>query len=328
MPKLQSGADTARVERVVELITLLTSPRSAYTIDELSKKFCVDRRTMHRDIELLESLGFVVEKCGRQGHYRPFRFTTTSPLTVPFGFTEEELLALYISKTLFRSLDGTHLADAARNAVSKIESYFPDDKIDMLSEAIQVIVGPTRNYREHRAIIKLLFGAIAEKLCVRIGYDSRSSGKFDTFVVHPYRIIFYSNGLFLSAFSEKHRELRTFAIERIHSPEALKSSFIRQEKLTGERIEPFGIYGGKSRTVTIWVKPEEKKRMKQKFIHESQKFKFDRDGSMAVSLEVSGKEDFFRWLLTQKEGVKLLDPVDWLKEYRDILHRMVAVYNK
>ncbi|MBL8028216.1 MAG: transcriptional regulator [Fibrobacteres bacterium] len=327
MPKINKNAESVRVERAIEIIKRLTTPRESATITELADEFHVDKRTIHRDISYLESLGFKTELImGKKSKFKPFRFSSESPLAVPFGFTEDELLALLLAKTLFSSLKGTHLADAADSAAEKIAGFFPDEKVEVLQNAINVISGPLRNYKEHKDIIRLLLNSILETRCVKIGYDSRSSKKFDSFTIHPYRIIFYSNGLFLSAFSEKHNEVRTFAIERISLPMKTSKVFARPADANSVKIEPFGIHGGNSRTAVVWVKPEEKKRMKAKLIHGSQKFRFDRDGSMVISLEVSGKEDFFRWLLSQGSSVRLLEPADWVSEFQNTVKQIWIQY--
>jgi predicted DNA-binding transcriptional regulator YafY len=324
----KKNSDAKRIERIIEIIIRLTTPRESCTIGELADELSVDRRTLHRDISLLEELGFEIERePNPKEHFKPFRFKANSPLVAPFGFSEDEMLALHLSKNLFSALKGTHLADSAEKAVKKIENFFPEDKVDLLQSAVKVISGPLRNYKEHKEIIKLLLNAILEKRSVRIGYDSRSSNKFDTFIIHPYRLVFYSNGLFLSAHSEKHGEVRTFAVERISHPMKLSTVFNRPANIGETKIEPFGIHGGKSRTAVVWVKPEEKKRMKAKLLHESQKFSFDRDGSMAISLEVSGKEDFFRWLLSQGDSVRLIEPEDWVDEFKKSVKKIVSNYN-
>ena len=84
-------------ERQLRLMVLLTQNRE-YTIEELSEKLDMSRRTLYRYLELFRDIGFRVEKLGNV-----YRLDKESPffreITSLIHFTEDEAL------TLRRTLD-------------------------------------------------------------------------------------------------------------------------------------------------------------------------------------------------------------------------------
>ena len=59
--------------------------------------------------------------------------------------------------------------------------------------------------------------AIGEEVKVRMQYYSVHSQQKKTYTIHPYRLMYFRGGLYLFAFVEEYKQIRTFAIERIES---------------------------------------------------------------------------------------------------------------
>jgi predicted DNA-binding transcriptional regulator YafY len=331
MPKLNPLAEEKRIERILEIIRLISSPRSCATIDDLADEFHVDRRSIQRDLALLVQAGFAFgADPPRQGRRKVLKFDGEPPLSVPYGFTEDELASLYLTQEIYSILKGSHFEKAAESAIRKIEPFFSAEKIEKLKSAVRVKTGPVRDYGAHRENIKLLLDAIVDRECVRISYDSRSSRRFDSFVLQPYTLIFYSNTLYVTGFSEKHRAYRIFAAERVSRVERIGRKFDMPADLDGiiNLEKYFGIYSGEAENVVIRVLPAYRKWMKDKVLHPTQKRTFPSDGSMLVTLKAAGKEDLFRWLLSQADAVELLEPASWVKEFKEILGKIQDVYGR
>jgi predicted DNA-binding transcriptional regulator YafY len=331
MPKLNPLSEEKRIERILEIVRLISTPRSALTIDDLADEFHVDRRSIQRDLALLSQTGFDFSADGpKQGRKKVLKFIGEQPLSVPYGFTEDELSSLYLTQEIYSILKGSHFEKAAESAIRKIEPFFNEEKIEKLRSAVRVKTGPVRDYSAHRENIKLLLDSIVDRDCVKIAYDSRSSGKFDTFVLQPYTLIFYANTLYVTGFSEKHQAYRIFAAERVGRVERAGRKFEMPEDLDDiiNLEKYFGIYSGEAETVVIRVLPSHRKWMKDKILHPTQKRTFPSDGSMLITLKAAGKEDLFRWLLSQADAVELLEPASWVDEFKSILGKIQEVYGK
>jgi len=331
MPRLNPLAEEKRIERILSIIRLVSAPRSSITIDDLADEFHVDHRSIQRDLALLSLSGFAFKAdTPRLGRKKVLKFDGEPPLSTPYGFTEDELASLYLTQEIYSILKGSHFEKAAESAIRKIEPFFDKEKIEKLKSAVRVKTGPVRDYSAHRENIKLLLDSIVDRECVRIAYDSRSSRKFDSFVLRPYTLIFYANTLYVTGFSEKHQAYRIFAAERVGRVERIGRKFEMPENLDSliNLEKYFGIYSGEAENVVIRVLPGHRKWMKDKILHPTQKRTFPSDGSMLITMKAAGKEDLFRWLLSQADAVELVEPVGWVDEFKGIVRKIQGVYGK
>lgn len=82
---LERSSEVSQIKRVFKLLQLLHEPK--YSVISLAKMFNVGRQTIYRDLELLEELGYFVDK--KSNKY--FIFEATPKTT----FTEEETALLH-----------------------------------------------------------------------------------------------------------------------------------------------------------------------------------------------------------------------------------------
>ncbi|OGJ87135.1 MAG: hypothetical protein A2268_06725 [Candidatus Raymondbacteria bacterium RifOxyA12_full_50_37] len=318
MPRVNEQAELKKIERILNIIVQLSAPHGTFTIDGLADAFYVDRRTIMRDLSQLAALGFrLKKKTGIIDKKRILRFDqVASPLAAPLGFTEDELVSLYLTREIYTVLKGSHFEKAAESAIRKIEGLFGEETAARLRDTVKVKTGPIRNYRNHSVVIRTVTEAAINRKKMRIGYSSASSRKHDVFIIHPYTLLFYANSLYVIGYSEKHREVRTFALERIGQAQSCAEPFtICRDYNEDSYFDPFfGIHTGEKETVKLWVGPEYKNRIKNKILHPSQRSVYPRDGSMEITLTIAGKQDLFKWILSQAGAVKLLEPQSWAKE--------------
>ncbi|OGS35791.1 MAG: hypothetical protein A2293_05145 [Elusimicrobia bacterium RIFOXYB2_FULL_49_7] len=315
--------------RLFELIRLLGDTRKNLTLYDLSERFGTDIRTIQRDMATLRDMGYSFSETSCVvGRARVRHFAPEAPFCVAPEFTNEELSALYATRQVYAFLKGTHFEKAAESALAKMEPFFGPDMAERLSRAVLVKTGPIRDYSGHHDAIRRLNDAIIFRRVVRIQYFSLRKGTADYFCVHPYLLLFYSNAVYLVAFSEKHQESRTFAVERINHVNETGSGFERSSHLdeTDFLNNHFGIHSGPLTTVCIKVFPEHKRRMKDKILHPSQQFTFSRDGTLTITLQMSGKEDLFKWLLSQGDALQLMAPAEWVEEFQQLIGKMTARY--
>jgi proteasome accessory factor B len=330
MPRQNPLSELKKVQRIVNIIRMISDPRTTVTINDIAGEFHVDRRTVNRDLALLYRIGFRLKRgTKKMGRKKVLEFEPDVPLAIPLGFTEDELATLYITREVYGFLKGSHFEKAADRALKRIEPLFEEDTAHRLRHAVQIKTGPVRDYRQHSDVIRELTESIVQRKCVKITYFSKMSNRHDVFVIHPYTLVFYSNALYVIGFSEKHNEPRTFAVERIGQAGMQARHFTIPKKHEKSMVleKYFGIYTGEVQTVKIKVMQDHKKQMKDRVLHPSQKFSFLKDGSMMITLQVAGKEDLFRWILSQGEAVKLVAPAAWAKELAGVIRKMKSLYS-
>lgn len=329
MPVTESQADLRKIERIFDMIRLIHDPRMNLTVYDLAGRYETDLRTVRRDLCLLNALGYGFRKdSGRNGRRRVLKFSAEAPLLPPLGFTFHELAALYATRRIYAFLKGSHFQKAATSALEKIESCFGAETAERLEDAVQVKTGPVRDYSRHHDIIRDLSDAVVARRCVSMGYRSGAGRRHDAMVLRPYSLIFYSNAVYALGYSENHGCVRTFAVERVTGLRVLERTFDRPENLgraTGID-DHFGIYSGNVETVRLRVGPDYKNRIKDKILHPTQSLVFKNDGSMHITFRAAGKEDLFKWLLSQGGAVELVSPEGWREEFRSLLAKMGGAY--
>ena len=98
------------------------------TLDELADSvpndFPKNARTVRRDLEALEAVGFllVVEKHNGQTRWRLMEGIRDIPA---LGFSATELMALLLSRNFLKPLEGTEIAESLHSGLGKAATALP-----------------------------------------------------------------------------------------------------------------------------------------------------------------------------------------------------------
>src|SRR5665213_1022478 len=106
-----------QITRVLKLVHLLKG--RGRTLQQLRAELGVTKRTVQRDIQVLEQTGFpVTSEQHRRSIY--WRLAYDPMLEGPLDLTQQERMALYFSRGLLKPLAGTPFFEAIESALAKI----------------------------------------------------------------------------------------------------------------------------------------------------------------------------------------------------------------
>ncbi len=309
-----------QVTRQWHLLRRLESPRGL-TLQELAGGLPDDYpkhlRTIRRDLEALEAAGFplVTERAGGRTRWRLLDGYRRIPALT---FSATELMALTLSRRLFKPLEGTQVQAALDSAMSKAAAALPPaglTYVRQLEDLFSVGLGPHKTYREHRETIDQLTRAIAERRTVQMRYYTASRNTTTRREVDPYSLRYVSGALYLIAYDHRRREVRLFAVERIRSlsltdhpyqmPLGFDADAYMQDALVvmrGRRIEVELLF---TKSAAAWVK--------DRIWHPSQRVTRLKDGRLRMALEVADTPELVGWILHFGGGVRVVRP-DGLRE--------------
>lgn len=189
--------DQPKIERMLRLMQLLSSNVN-YTLDELSSRLELSKRTLFRYIDTFKSAGFVVQRVG-EGTYKlttlDKELTDISQLVY---FSEEE--AVVVSH-LIENLEGTNALKAGlrQKLAAVYDSTSFADYIDNKGKA---------------ELVETLAKAIKEKRQVElISYASAHSGENKDYLIEPYK--FTKDYVDVIAFDARDMKNKTFKISRM-----------------------------------------------------------------------------------------------------------------
>lgn len=305
-----------QVTRQWYILQRLETARYGLTLDQLVDALPPDYpkhpRTLRRDLEALETAGFPLLSERVDGRVR-WRLMDGSRTIPALAFTPTELIALVMSRHLFKPLEGTEVHAALTSVLQKAGAALPPashEYVHQLQGLFSVGLGPHKAYRLHRETIDKLSQAITRAQTVQVRYFSASRGRVTRREVDPYRLWYASGGLYLVGYCHLRKDVRMFAIERIRSvtltdhpyqmPLGFDLDAYVQDALTvmrGPRIDVELLF---NRATALWVR--------DRIWHPSQQQIPLRDGRLRMTLSVANTRELVGWVLSFGSGVRVIRP--------------------
>ena len=282
-------------------------------VDNVPDDFPKNARTVRRDLEALEAVGFplVVERHNGQTRWRLMEGFRDIPA---LGFSATELMALLLSRNLLKPLEGTEISESLNSALGKASWALPPqghEYVRAMEQIFSVGIGAHKSYREHRHTVDLISQAIDKRRTAQMRYFSASRNSTGRREVDPYFLRFAGGGLYMIGHCHLRKEVRMFAVERIRSitltdhpyqmPLDFKVDEYVQDALgimrSGRRIEIELLF---SKKAAAWVK--------DKTWHPSQETTLLKDGRLKMILKVADNEELVGWVLSFGGEARVVRP--------------------
>lgn len=299
----------SRVYRLLRLITMLQSGRS-YTVRELARELGVSRRTVFRDLNMLEMarVPYYFDAEGKRYRIREHFFLP------PINLTLTEALALLALTGRLRTSSQVPLLGQSARAAMKLEGALPPAlrrEVGGLAERLSVRLGPVARHGGLDAVFDDLAAAIAARRVCRMVYISFHERKQLALVVHPLRLVFVQRAWYLIAYSVRHREVRTFKLGRVRKLTVTRATF--RSPADADAESHFGeawcmIPEGKLYDVHLHFEPKVAGNVAEVQWHRSQRVEWNDDGSMEFHVRVDGLGEITWWVLGYGDQVEVVGP--------------------
>ncbi len=127
-------------------------------VDSLPDDFPKNSRTIRRDLEALEAVGFplVTDQVNGQTRWKLMEGFHDIPA---LGFSATELMALIFSRNLLKPLEGTEIQVSLSSALNKAATALPPqghEYVRAMEKVFSVGLGPHKTYQQHRKTTDLL----------------------------------------------------------------------------------------------------------------------------------------------------------------------------
>jgi predicted DNA-binding transcriptional regulator YafY len=292
---------------------------SGVTIDDLAKSTGVTTRTIRRDLHALQEAGFPLfdDRTNDDGRTR-WRLSGQALKGLASGLTLSELCALHFSRSLVESLSGAPFLRDVERAFEKVTSGLTPHMRQFLDQLPRVIAAkrdPVRRLAAsdaapHRTIVARALEATLQLRQATITYDSTSSERTKTYLVHPYRLVHAEGGLYLIAFVPEYGEVRTFALERIRSL-SLKDERFSPIKEQEEAAFPhsLGVHSGPPERVEVEFDPAVASYVSSRQWHPSQTIAGGTSGTpLRLTLNVCLDRALRAWILGFGASARVIAP--------------------
>ena len=315
--------------RLMALVARLQG-RKSYTPDELAEELCVSKRTIFRDLNMLEMAHIPYYFDSDHGGYRIGEHFFLPPVNLTLG---EAMAVMVMTSRLDGKAQLPLLAQGAQAAV-KIESVLPPEirkQLGQLVENLHFSLGAIATHDGLDETFDELARAAADNRVCRIVYNSFYEGEQITTQVHPYRLLFQSRAWYLIAHSQMHNQRRTFKLSRIGELTVTDKTFTPPDKSQLDR--PFGdawamIPEGKLYNVHLHFSPMVAGNVAEVQWHHSQKIEFNDDGSIEFRADVDGLREISWWVQGYGDQVEVVAPASLAKKVLTAAEAVVAKYKK
>lgn len=309
--------------RVLKLVKLFEHSRYGLTINELTREMDVTRRTLYRDLDMIEDAGYrFVKEGGGGGFSKKWRFPPGMQKAPDKPYTESELLSLYFCMNLLQPFRGTPLRDGLESLLAKIEATFSEKEREYFGDLVFTHVAkmtPSKDYRRHAATVGALSRACLEHKKVEVTYRA-TDDQSKTYVFSPYCIAYYGGELYTIGWSELRKAVRTLRVDRIRSIKPTSQRFDRPKDFDPEDYlgRSFGIYSeGPQEQVRIEFAPEAARGVKEREWHPTQRLEDKAGGKVLLKMSVQGLSEVARWVLYHAPYAKAIDPPGLRKLVRE-----------
>ena len=300
---------TSRIYRLLKLITLLQQRRS-YTASELAQELEVSKRTVFRDLNVMEMAQIPYYFDPDSGGYR----ISGDFFLPPVNLTVGEALAMLVLSGRLRDSGSVPLMSEGARAAMKVESALPEairSHVGKILRNLSMRIGPVARHESLDSLFDQLARAVADRRVCRLTYISFYEQKQLRLTVHPVRLMFIGRAWYLLAHSRAHKTLRTLKLSRIRRLAVQKETF---PPVTDCRIRKhFGnawcmIPEGREYDVHLRFEAKVAGNVAEVRWHPTQQVQWRDDGSIDYRVRVDGLGEITWWILGYGDQVEAVDP--------------------
>jgi len=165
----------------------------------------------------------------------------------------------------------------------------------------------------------LFYSACKESIPLSFIHFSYQKREFKHICLHPFLIKEFENRWYLIGYSESHRGIRTFGIDRISEPELIKKDFISSDTQTviDYLHDIYGVYpipSQKKTTITIHASQMATHYLNAYPLHRSQQLTKRNNGDSVITFELIPSVELAQYVLSQGKHLKVISP-SWFVEF-------------
>lgn len=321
-------ADDPSLLRQWNLIRMLASRRHGLTVAEMTQELGVNDKTIRRDLERFQRIGFPLEVDLEEYGRKRWRIRNDWNQT-DSNFSFDEILALYLGRRFLEPLAGTMFWQGARRAIQKIRSSLNEDTLcylDRLAGQFYQTAGGAGDYSSKFDLVDELWRGVSKRRAVFITYRSQNSTESLSYDIHPYGMVYHRGSLYLVGFSCQHDELRHWKVDRVEDAEVTEVPFEPQQGFNLQRhlLGCFGVFkGDKPVKVRVRFSARVARYVIESTWHPSQKIENDGDGSVVAEFQLSDSEEIKHWILGFGAEAVVLAPQTLRDEIVEELDRAI-----
>jgi len=319
--------DHSRINRIFRLLTALGSGRP-YTIDDLARMFSVARRTIFRDLRLLQNIGvpYFYDHKNQCCKIEPdFHFSCPN-------LSRHEAFALLLLVKMAKSVNFPFRTSGLQAAL-KIESSLPEEIRRYCTAALgSITIGTFPEVKIPRldTFFARLIEAVVKRRIVEIYYHTPDSRECKVLELEPYHLRYSGDGWYVIGKSGSDGAVTALNFNRIRDVKLQSRYFFQENEFDIDEylgrawsMEP----EGKLYNVKLRFTPEIAPEVTTVQWHSTQKVTHQSDGSAIIEFCVDGLNEIKWWILSYGDRVQVVEP-KVLREEIDAIAKNIIELNQ
>lgn len=329
MQKGKPARKYSQAGRLHSIIRLL-DVRRGMTLDDLAEECAVDRRTIHRDLNAIAEAGYPLYSEWLGGK-KTYSFLNDSRSIPPITFTLNQVMSLYLLRSLAANLAGTVFKANIDELFRSINSVLPDRYAAHLERIARValpVLQGTRDYTTVSPQLEKLLQALLHQFRISLAYTKKGAARPDIYDTDPYTLIFHKGGIYLLGYAHGRREMRLFALERVHDIEVSRERFdIPDDYQPESHFEhAFGLVRDTPMAIRIRFSPVVAQTIRERTWSPGQQITEEDDGWITIEFEAAGELELTAWVLSYGMHAELLEPASLRDEITRQLESALGRY--
>lgn len=298
-----------RVSRIVQILTTLQAGKPC-TADELAETFSTSRRTIFRDLKELQLIGIPYHYDNKTASY------TIDPefYLPPIDLNLQEALSLLLLVYKVNNQLQMPFSNSALLAALKIENNLPGKIKKYCNTSLKTITTRLNAQAPLSQLDKTfntLQKAIQSKNKITLGYESLYEQETIETELSPYHLLYSQRAWYILGYSQIHKSIRTFKLNRIKDIAVLDKRFINGDSF--DLNDYLGrawslIPEGRIYNIKLKFSPKVTSNVAEVQWHNTQKVTRSKDGSATIEFRVDGIKEIYWWVLGYGDQVQVIAP--------------------
>jgi predicted DNA-binding transcriptional regulator YafY len=231
--------------------------------------------------------------------------------------TDSDISSIKEALDLIKNLGGNRVNERFSDAIQKIlatyKEEFPDSDIKRKIILTDYVEG-AKGYEN----FDTLFKACKNQYPVLFSHYSYNNREFKSIIVHPILLKEFQNRWYLVGYSEAHKSIRTFGLDRIYEPLHLKRKYIASDEKEVDSYcnDIYGVYpieNQPKQQITFLTSIKITNYFEAYPIHDSQKAEKNESGSSFFTIDVVPSMELIRLFRSYGKNIKVINP-EWLRD--------------
>ena len=313
----------SRVSDILDLAIYMSSKPLGITINEISQRYNVSRRTAERMRDSLTCIFSQVDEIETKDNQKHWGFINYS-ISQLVSFTPKEIANI---EQCQRRTTNKEMKEELSKTIEKIKSLNrknivnTENNIEMIMQTEGYAVRQMPQYKINIQTLEVIREALHNSKAVTGIYHNKIR------TIEPLGLIYGAKIYLIAKEKAKGEGIYNYLLHKFQDLKLTdktfdKGNFNLQEYLN----QSFGVYHGKILNVKLSFSKELAEEASQYNFHPTQKLIKEKDGTLSVTFKASGDKEIMWHIFKWGNGCKIISPKSLKDEYKKYLEDILANY--